>query len=241
MSADVINIKGTKNGLVIMIDPNKDFEELKNTLKTKIESSRGFFKGAKFTFHLGKHNLTDENTKELEAICCQHGLIVDNGIAWPSQVPAKEHISKTPEILREKAMSDKVRPLMREASPSIPTVGVLESDKKPCLFVNKSLRSGQRIKFDGNVFVFGDINPGSEVTANGDIVVMGSLRGVVHAGANGNNDAIIMAYKLNPIQLRIGSVISRPPENNSASRYPEIARIREGQMLIDPYLTHGLK
>lgn len=247
MNTDIINIKGTKNGLVIMVDSNNDFDELKNTLKSKIEASRGFFKGAKFTFHLGKHNLSVENTKELEDICCQHGLIVDNKISWPSNaeiyVKNKSVYDEIgiPEIQREKDISDKVKSLMREASPLIPTVGVTEEDNKPCLFVNRSLRSGQKINFNGNVVVLGDINPGSEVTANGDIVVMGSLRGVVHAGANGDNSAIIMAYRLNPIQLRIGSAISRPPENSNASRYPETARLRDGQMLIEPYLTHGLR
>lgn len=249
MSTDIINIKGTKNGLVIMINPDRDFEELKNTLKSKIESSRGFFKGAKFTFHLGRHNLSAENTKELEEICCQHGLIIDNGIAWPNQaeVPSKRRGSTTlddsviTETPREKAMSDNVRPIMREASPSIPSVGVTETDKKPCLFVSRSLRSGQKIKYNGSIVVLGDVNPGSEVTASGDIVVLGSLRGVVHAGANGNNEAIIMAYRLNPVQLRISSAISRPPENSKPSEYPETARLRGGQMVIEPYLTYGLK
>ncbi len=45
MGRDIINIKGTKNGLVICINPGHDFAELKETLKSKIEAAKGFFHG----------------------------------------------------------------------------------------------------------------------------------------------------------------------------------------------------
>ncbi|PKM81878.1 MAG: septum site-determining protein MinC [Firmicutes bacterium HGW-Firmicutes-14] len=244
MNRDIVNIKGTKQGLVICLSATHEFDELKKTLKTKIESSRGFFRGAKFTFHLDHDSLPAERTKELEEICCEHGLVPDTEIKWPSAnktpFPSGRPI-KVPESEREKAMSANVRPLMREASPSLPSAGVAEADKRPCLLVNRSLRSGQKVNFNGNVVVLGDVNPGSEITANGDIVVLGSLRGVVHAGADGSQESTIMAYRLNPVQLRIGPAISRPPENNPVSPFPEIARLQNGQMYIEPYMTHGLK
>lgn len=249
MNSDIINIKGTRNGLVICLDSGHDFEELKKTLKSKIESGRGFFKGAKFTFHLGFNTLTAEKTRELEEICCQHGLVPDKDIAWtphpmpeqPFDKPVVTLPKKRPEGAREKAMADNVRPLMREASPSLPSVGITAADKKPCLLINHSLRSGQKVNYNGNVVMLGDLNPGSEITAAGDIVILGSLRGVVHAGAKGDQSSIIMAYRLNPVQLRIASTISRPPENNQLSPYPEIARLQNGQMVIESYITHGLK
>ncbi len=242
MNADIINIKGTRQGLVICLDATHDFEELKRSLISKIESAQGFFKGAKFSFHLGS-SLTAEKTRELQEICCQHGLIPDTSITWPtrdSQGPtAKPSIAASGG--REKGITGSVQSLMHEASPSLPSTGITEVDKKPCLLVKRGLRSGQNINFNGSVTVLGDVNPGSQITAGGDIIVMGSLRGVVHAGAQGDDSSIIMAYRLNPIQLRISSVISRPPENNPASSVPEIARLYKGQMVIEPYLTHGLK
>jgi septum site-determining protein MinC len=244
MNREIVNIKGTKQGLVICLSSTHEFDELKKTLQTKIESSRGFFKGAKFTFHLDYDSLSAEKTKELEDICCEHGLVPDTKIKWPSaqKTPSpSDRPVKLAESEREKSMAANVRPLMREASPSLPSAVVAEADNRPCLLLNRSLRSGQKVNYNGNVVVLGDVNPGSEITANGDIVVLGSLRGVVHAGADGSQESIIMAYRLNPVQLRIGSSISRPPENNPVSPYPEIARLQNGQMYIEPYLTHGLK
>lgn len=240
MNNNIINIKGTRNGLVICLDSAYEFEDLKKILKSKIESARGFFQGAKFVFHIG-NPLSAEKTKELEDICCEHGLIPDKDINWPAPPPKESALVRVPESAREAARARNVRPLLREASPSLPSVGLSEYDKKPCMMIRRNLRSGQKINFNGNVVIMGDVNAGSEITAGGNIIVMGSLRGVVHAGADGDQDAIIMAYRLDPVQLRIASVISRPPENNKASTGPEIARLQQGRMFIEPYLTHGLK
>ena len=62
-----------------------------------------------------------------------------------------------------------------------------DADRHPTLLVRRTLRSGQRVRFDGNVVVLGDVNPGAEITARGDIVVMGWIRGLAHAGADGDD------------------------------------------------------
>ena len=81
------------------------------------------------------------------------------------------------------------------------------------ILVQRTLRSGQSVRYDGNVVVMGDVNPGAEVAATGNVIVMGALRGVVHAGAGGNENAVVMAFRLQPTQLRIANHITRPPDN----------------------------
>lgn len=101
----------------------------------------------------------------------------------------------------------------------------------------RTLRSGQRVKFDGNVLVLGDVNPGAEIIADGSVVVMGALRGVVHAGACGDTDAVVVALTLLPTQIRIASCITRPPDGTLIpdSYRPELARLREGEVVIEKY------
>ena len=112
----------------------------------------------------------------------------------------------------------------------------------PSLLVRRTLRSGQRIRYRGNVIILGDVNPGAEVVAGGDIVVLGALRGVAHAGAAGNDQAIVAAYRLRPLQLRIGRVVARAPEETSeAPGMPEVARLWENRVVIDHYLPYGVK
>lgn len=102
------------------------------------------------------------------------------------------------------------------------------------LLVHKTLRSGQSITHEGSVIIVGDVNPGAEVIAGGNVVIMGSLRGVVHAGAFGNTDAVVIAFRLSPTQLRIANHITRAPDDDgNESEQPEIARVKKEQVVID--------
>ena len=99
---------------------------------------------------------------------------------------------------------------------------------KPTMLYEKSLRSGQNIDLDGNVVILGDVNPGAEIVASGHILVMGALRGLVHAGAAGEEGATVTALSFAPTQLRIASRITRPPEEDAA-------RIKDGEVIIEKY------
>ena len=70
-----------------------------------------------------------------------------------------------------------------------------------------SLRSGQRIEFEGSIVILGDVNDGAEVIAEDNITVLGMLRGMAHAGAKGNEKALISAHVIESPQIRIASVI----------------------------------
>jgi septum site-determining protein MinC len=84
------------------------------------------------------------------------------------------------------------------------------------------------------MLLLGDVNPGGTLRCTGDVYVLGALRGTVHAGVEGNQDAIIAASLMKPTQLRIADVISRPPDEwISVEPWMEYAFLREGTMAID--------
>ena len=87
-----------------------------------------------------------------------------------------------------------------------------EAEKLPTLYVQRTLRSGQSLKSDGNIVIIGDVNPGAEIIAKGDITVWGVLGGIAYAGSDGNNYSRIRALKLHAIQLRIGDIFARRPD-----------------------------
>ncbi|MGE5139679.1 MAG: septum site-determining protein MinC, partial [Rudaea sp.] len=100
--------------------------------------------------------------------------------------------------------------------------------------VRRTLRSGQVLRYPGPVIVFGDVNAGSEIVAGGDVLIWGRLRGVVHAGAGGDDRAVVCALVLAPTQLRIGAHIARAPDDRSSgARGPEVARVREDRIVIE--------
>ena len=109
----------------------------------------------------------------------------------------------------------------------------------PTLYVTQTLRSGQTVTYEGNIFIVGDAHPGSEVIATGDITVWGILGGIAHAGSHGNVAAKVRALKLNPIQLRIAGLYSRrndtvnvPYIQKTNEFTPEEARINNKQIVV---------
>jgi septum site-determining protein MinC len=96
------------------------------------------------------------------------------------------------------------------------------------------VRSGQTSVHAGNILFLGDVNPGGELVSSGSIYIMGSLRGMAHAGVDGDNKSIIAASHLRPTQLRIASVISRPPDEWGVNEaFMEFAYVKDGKMEID--------
>jgi septum site-determining protein MinC len=104
------------------------------------------------------------------------------------------------------------------------------------LLIRRTVRSGQVIHYAGTVVVFGDVNPAAEVIAEGDVIILGRLRGVVHAGAAGNEEAVVGALILAPTQVRIGEQVARAPDEKRWHPWPaEIARVRGGQIIVEPW------
>jgi septum site-determining protein MinC len=105
-------------------------------------------------------------------------------------------------------------------------------------FHKGTLRSGQSISAVGTIVVVGDVNAGAELVATGDIVVWGALRGVAHAGAQGDERAAVYALQLEPMQLRISRSIAIAPAHEKRAKHPrpEVARIRDGKIAIEPAL-----
>lgn len=110
-----------------------------------------------------------------------------------------------------------------------------ESDTKEGLTTMSGIvRSGQVLHHDGDLLFLGDVNPGGTIVCTGDIFILGSLKGMAHAGIEGNEEAVIAASYLAPTQLRIAEIISRPPdewENRETSM--EFAFLCDGKMQID--------
>jgi hypothetical protein len=92
---------------------------------------------------------------------------------------------------------------------------VREGDRR-VLAISRTLRSGASVRFPGDVVVYGDVNAGAEIEAGGNIVVLGSLRGLAHAGAQGESEAIVLAFDLRPAQLRISDQIYFPATASKA-------------------------
>lgn len=162
----------------------------------------------------------------------------------------------TPQIERQGPITEEddlseaadVEPASEETEPQVPEEPVFEQPVSALmesvgpkgdrtLTLHRTLRSGASIRFDGDITVFGDVNPGAQLFASGNIVVLGTLKGMAHAGATGAEDSFIFGFDLQPTQLRIGRKIAIVPgkKPSKSGMSPDIARIEDGQIVIDPY------
>ncbi len=101
-------------------------------------------------------------------------------------------------------------------------------------FQKGSLRSGNKIEYEGSIVVLGDVNSGAEVVAGENIVVVGALRGLAHAGAKGNKDAIIAAAVIESPQLRISNIVKERERMDIEINRASYAYINdENEMVIE--------
>lgn len=214
MKRDLVAFKGVTEGVYLDVVGN-DLEAIKNELDQKLNNYSKFFKGAKF-LGVRSDELTDDQIMEIKlTLKYKYEMNISNE-GLPEYIQA--YYSEPSENRDNK-----------------PFEGVVEGITK---FIHGTLRSGQEVDYNGNIVVIGDVNPGAFLKAKGNIVVLGTLRGVAHAGVGGNYDAIVAAYSLLPMQLRIGDIIARPPDDYTQYKLPEIARIIDGEVLIEPYLPN---
>lgn len=101
--------------------------------------------------------------------------------------------------------------------------------------IDQNLRAGSRIESPGTVVILGDVNPGAEIIAAGDIIVVGKLRGLAHAGANGQEEAAIWAMSLEAKQIRIAGMVAQAPTEDKGGRGPERARVVDGRIVLESW------
>jgi septum site-determining protein MinC len=131
---------------------------------------------------------------------------------------------------RELGLEVHLRPA---ASSSQATAEPASLEEMVGVVVRGTLRSGQTIQHAGHIILIGDVNPGAEVVAGGDVIVWGKLRGTVHAGAMGDDRAVVCALQLAPSQIRIAMHIARPPERGRPPKVPEMASVQEDRIVVE--------
>ena len=100
-------------------------------------------------------------------------------------------------------------------------------------FHKGSLRSGQRLETEGSMVVIGDVNSGAEVVASDNIIVLGNLRGLAHAGAKGNKQAIIAAGLLDTVQIRISNIVREIDRDEEPMHKQAYVYVQDSQIVIE--------
>lgn len=204
MKTDVLFEK-KENRLVITLDKDAEYTEIKAKLSQVLELSSDTFSGVTGTIVIkGRRLSSDEETE------------IKNMIAEKTELEIKFEKPKQMGL----ATIDNI--FNKDTTISLTKV------------YRGTIRSGQRLEFEGSVLILGDVNGGAEVIAEGNVVVLGNLRGFAHAGAKGNRSAFVAAESIIPTQLRIADVIMKHEivKNDMGFGY-EIASIKMGEIVVE--------
>ena len=173
-----VSINLRKNEILIKINDNAEQKEIIDSLKKKLPELKKMYKDEKTPITVTGKILKNKEIDEIQELI-KRNIDVEIDFDMPKSLGLSS-IKKT--FQKEIAISE-------------------------TKFHKGSLRSGQKIETEGSLVILGDVNSGAEVMASDNIVVLGALRGLAHAGAKGNKQAIISAGLLDTVQIRIANVI----------------------------------
>lgn len=213
--------KGIREGLLVTL-PDGEWPELEKSLLEQIDRQGDFLKGAHLTIDVGNQVLKAAEIGQLRDVLSERGITLR---AILSHSPTTEMSAQNLGLATRLSKPKPDRQIHRLDT---------ELSGDAAVLVQRTLRSGHNIEFAGHVVVIGDVNPGAEIVAGGNVVVWGHLRGTVHAGADGDTEAVICALDLSPTQLRIADQISIAPPQRKKT-HPEVARLVDGQVVAEPW------
>lgn len=206
-------IKGNKYGIIVVLDKNLPFHDLKNKVGEKFKESASFFGKASMGISFEGRKLSDSEQFELLEIIQQNTeltivCIVDNN------PEVEEHFKTAVETHLE------------------------ESASRNGQFYKGTLRSGQVLESEYSLVILGDVNPGAKVISTGNVIVLGALKGTVYAGITGDSNSFVVALEMSPMQIRIGDIIARSSDGAGRKRdkkqETKIAFVENDNIYIEP-------
>lgn len=225
MDENKVTFKGTVNGLTIILPADGGFEEVFRQVDEKLATAGRFFKGASLAVkYRGRKLSADEEHAVMHLLVEKSGADITGISEEEAEAP-----SSRADMPEKPGKRNEIKKFLYFR-------GI---DDGPTRFYRGTVRSGQLVNYEGNVVVIGDVNPGGVVEAAGNVVVVGNLRGIVHAGSDGNKEAVVVALCLKPTQLRIADVITRSPDEQDAKGgqfVPEIAFVKDNAVYIERFL-----
>ena len=219
--SDIVNIKSNGKMLEFWLDELSNYSELRSSLIEKLSVNKDFYStlGKKVMFY-GKC-FSEAQKKEL-----RNTLLMDFDMSDVYFVD-----DDIPPVLRNSAVHKEQEPeTKRQERDDLSLISSNYFDAKS-IVVNQTVRNGMRIECEGDVIIVGDVNAGAEIIAGGSVAIFGRLRGLVHAGAKGRTDVIVVANSLQANQIRIAGKIAVLPAKRHVD-YTETARLVDDRIII---------
>ena len=227
MSDPIVSIKGTGDGLLISLGDGS-WESVEAALVRMIEARRDFFRGAQIALQVGERVLDRDDIRKLRDRLAEHDVTLRSVLGESAET------ARSARRVDLEAGLEKNEPVPTHEPHDLPEIKPDETGITGVL-IRHTLRNGRTVRHTGHVVVIGDVNPGAQIIAGGDVLVWGRLRGTVHAGALGDENALVCALDLRPMQLRIANKVAVGADPGHGRPRPEIAFIKSGQIVAEEW------
>ena len=199
-----LNVFQRNNYIVIKVNDEPNFDKIEKEFRTKLIQLKKLYKDAKIPIKVIGKVLKN---KEIDIIENMIKEILDVDVDF--------------DMPREMGLSNIKKTFESELS---------TSETK---FHRGSLRSGQRIEEERSIVILGDVNSGAEVISADNIVVLGTLRGLAHAGAKGNKQAMIAAGRLDTAQMRIANIVKEFDRDQETLHKLAYAYVEDDKIIVE--------
>ena len=199
-----ISINLKKDEIVIKLSEEEEYSEIKKALKKKLTELKKLYQDEKTPILVTGRILKNKEMDEIREIV-KSKIDVEIDFDTPKTL-GLHSIRKT--FDKEIAISE-------------------------TKFHRGSLRSGQKMEVEGSLVIIGDVNSGAEVIASDNIVIQGALRGLAHAGAKGNRQAIIAAGLVDAVQIRIANIVKEINRDEEPLHKQAYISIKEDKIVIE--------
>lgn len=248
----MIAIKGFKQGLLVIFSNSSTEPWLTRLreLEAKLSANPGFFKGGSIAFDVKAAPLSEDDLRRSIALLQSYEVtlwaVLSEDEATRARVralgladrlsPPEAAPAPIPHPTREATPRIAATPSPATEPPAHTHVEESYAEGTDGLLVRHRVRSGQVLRHPGHVVVIGDVNPGAQLIAGGDIIVWGRLEGSAHAGALGDDHAVICALEMSPSFIRIAEVtrMLRPSKRRSQGKAgsAKMARVEDQEIVF---------
>ena len=226
---NIVKITGSKSGIILKLDPEAEWEQIKKEVAEKFQSTADFWGDAQKAIAFQERELNDDQQDEIVKIIQENCRL--RIVCVLDEDPYRE--AAFAQAVKTGGRNSKAEAAEQTAA------NLMQTDNGTGFFFKGNLRSGQVLDVETSIIILGDVNNGAKVISKGNVIILGALKGNVFAGSAGNVDAFVIALDMKPVQIRIADTIARSPDEDKKGRGKKeketrIAFWEDGNIYIEP-------
>jgi septum site-determining protein MinC len=225
------NLKAGLNPITTLLIQSNDLDLIQKELKGKVEQAPSMFVRLPCIFDFAK--LDDKiDLPSLYLLCHEFGML---------PIGVKNAQEEHHELLEQLELADfgkgNAKPSRIQSTKTVKATAEIQpvADKSRVkTTVHKfPVRSGQQIRAEGDLIIFGLVSAGAEVLAAGSIYIYGPLRGRALAGIKGDSNTTISCQSLEAELVSIAGEYKLFEDSDQHCSQASLIQLDDGRLNID--------